>query len=231
MGIKKVEFSEDSYYHVYNRGVDKRLIFMDNHDRVRFQRALYYFNDLHPVDMRLIAKDTPLDIEGASFDKRKQLIDIGAYCFMPNHFHILVKTRNQDGLSRFMKKLGTGYAMYFNKKHKRTGILFEGTFKAKLIENDEYLRHMSLYIHTNALELKDPQWKEWSVNDVQAAHAFLESYQWSSYPRYLGKNEDAILNLNVFPEYFENSQAYKAFLGDWILNHEYQNDYEGASFA
>lgn len=231
MGIKKVEFTEDSYYHVYNRGVDKRLIFMDNHDRMRFQRALYFFNDLRPVDMRLITKDAPLVIEGASFDQRKQLIDIGAYCLMPNHFHVLVKTRSQDGLSRFMKKLGTGYAMYFNKKHRRTGILFEGTFKAKLIENNEYLRHMSVYIHTNALELKDPEWKERGVADIASAHDFLQQYKWSSYQHYLGEKNDAILNLNAFPKYFEDNGAHQSFLQDWIGNHEYRKDYEGASFV
>lgn len=226
MSTRKIEFTDDCYYHIYNRGVDKRLIFMNDRDRLRFLHVLYFCNDKKPIDMRLLSKEIP-----SSSDKRAPLVDIGAYCFMPNHFHVLVKTKRGEDLTVFMRKLGTGYAMYFNKIYKRTGRLFEGAFKAKLIENDEYLRHMSVYIHTNALELKDPKWKERGVIDGAMANDFLQKYRWSSYKHYLGEENDAILNLNVFPEYFQDGDAYKSFLSDWILNHEYRKAYEGNSFV
>ncbi len=226
--MRNIEFAEECYYHIYNRGVEKRKIFLDDFDRVRFLHSLYFFNDAKPISLReLNTKVSPL-YKGETFvkenDERKQIIDIGAYCLMPNHFHLLIKTRKQDSISLFMRKLGTGYTMYFNKKYKRTGVLFEGVFKAKLIERDEYLKHMSVYIHTNPLELFNPEWKERGIINMQGAHAFMEHYKWSSYPHYIGTKNDAILDLNVFPQYFQSGEEYKDILNDWISHHEYRRN-------
>ena len=222
--MRKTEFADNCYYHIYNRGVDKRKIFIHTHDYLRFVMALYLFNNSEPVDIANIPKVTPSS-EGVTFGNhhRREIVDIGAYCLMPNHFHLLIKSRDAKSLIIFMRKLGTGYAMYFNKKYKRTGRLFENAFKATLIEDDEYLRHSSIYIHMNPLKLSDSQWKENGVSDIRSAHKFLEGYQWSSYQHYLGEKKDNILNLDVFPKYFENSNAYKMFIEDWMLNYRYKN--------
>lgn len=214
--MRKTEFADDCYYHIYNRGVDKRKIFMDESDCARFQQSLFSLNDANAVVMRSIisAEAKPMQT------KREQLVDIGAYCLMLNHFHLLIKSKNAGGVAAFMQKLGTSYSMYFNKKHKRTGRLFENVFKASLIDGDEYLRHISIYIHTNPIKLLESHWKEQGIQNIQKAHDFLENYQWSSYPHYLEKKKDDALSLCAFPKYFESGNKYKAFLDDWIL-HDY----------
>ena len=210
--MRKTEIADNCYYHVYNRGVDKRKIFMDDYDYARFQSSLFFLNDSKPVIMRFINDQAERNGE--------PLVEIGAYCLMPNHFHLLIKTKSAAGFTAFMQKLGTSYAMYFNKKHKRTGRLFENAFKINLINKDEYLRHISIYIHTNPLKLLEPQWQVNKINGIQLAHNFLENYKWSSYPHYIKIKKDDILNLDAFPEYFQSGRDYKDFLENWVLNYD-----------
>ena len=92
--------------------------------------------------------------------RKETLVDIGAYCLMPNHFHLLIRETAEGNISRFMLKLQTGYPMYFNKKYQRTGALFEGKFKAKHITNDNHLKYLFAYLHLNPVKITDPQ--NWS---------------------------------------------------------------------
>src|SRR5690606_36166474 len=100
------------------------------------------------------------------FDRGKTLVEIGAYCLMPNHFHILLKSKEDDGISKFMNKLGTSYSMYFNRRYERTGILFQGRYKAKHVESDEYLKYLFSYSHLNPIKIIDPSWKDRGLKDV-----------------------------------------------------------------
>src|SRR6056297_96108 len=136
MSYRKDEFSPGEFYHIYNRGNSKQVIFKESSDYTRFQQLLFACNDPAPISIR-----DSQDLKGGVFSipRTDELVAVGAYCLMPNHFHLLLSPLIDEGVSQFMRKLGTGYAMYFNKKYDRTGGLFEGKFKAKLADNDEYL--------------------------------------------------------------------------------------------
>ncbi|MBI2052978.1 MAG: transposase [Candidatus Ryanbacteria bacterium] len=150
-----VSFAVGEYYHLYNRGNNKQPIFLSKNDYQRFQRLLYLCNSTQPVAM----KDIPAE-KIFLFERNKTLVDIGAYCIMPNHFHLLVKEKLKRGISMFIQKLATAYSMYFNKRRERTGKLFEGVFRSAHIDDDIHPRHLYAYIHLNPLGRVNKQWKE-----------------------------------------------------------------------
>src|SRR3989338_2657209 len=121
---RKFQFSVGEFYHLYNRGSNKMPIFLDDSYKKRFIKLLFVCNSKKPVVFKTI-QGLPLD----EIDRGETLVDIGSYCLMPNHFHLLIREKMENGISLFMEKLSTAYSMYFNKKNERTGGLFEGTFK------------------------------------------------------------------------------------------------------
>jgi putative transposase len=133
---------------------------------------------------------------------------------MPNHFHILIREKVENGLSIFMGKLSTAYAMYFNTKYERKGILFEGRFSAKHIDTDEYLNWVFSYIHLNPVKLIDSNWKEDGVSDPTKAESFMQNYRYSSYYDYfLGDRvEKIILDKDAFPEHFSQLNDFKELI-------------------
>ena len=210
---RTISFSEGEYYHIYNRGVEKRDIFMERRDYDRFIKLLYATNSTKPVVYREIENKLFSEI-----DREQQLVAIGAYCLMPNHFHLLVKEMSEGGISKFMEKLGTGYSMYFNKKYKRSGFLFQGNFKAEHVDSDEYLKYLYSYIHLNPVKLIDPEWKKFGIRDAASAKKFLEGYRDSSYLDYLSREreEKLILSKNEFPRYFDTPKDFGAYVHDWL---------------
>lgn len=134
------EYDIKQFYHVYNRGVEKRLIFLDNQDYVVFLGLVKkYLTGIKPDDSHNRHKFMHLGDE----------VKLISYCLMPNHFHLLLYQETADGISKFMRKLATGYVMYFNNRYDRVGGLFQGRYKASLVNSDPYLYHISRYIHTN----------------------------------------------------------------------------------
>ncbi len=210
---RKFNFSVDEYYHVYSRGVDKREIFMDDEDRERFLRLLYLSNSTKAIRFNDLK-----DLRYEEIDREEIKTAIGVYCLMPNHFHLLVRETTEGGISTFMGKLLTAYSTYFNKKYKRTGTLFESTFRARHVDNDNYLKYLFAYIHLNPVKLVDPEWKEFGIRDKKAAEEFLKNYRYSSYHEYMGlkREEGDTLTRNVFPEYFENAHSFDQFIKDWL---------------
>mgnify|MGYP005642564509 CR=1 FL=1 len=206
MAIRKTSFIVGEYYHVYNRGVDKRVIFNDNNDYRRFMALLYLCNGTESVVMRPLHnyQGVPLVVKIFSFERGEQLVDIGSYCLMPNHFHILVTERVEGGISQFMEKLATAYVMYFNTKNERRGSLFEGPFKVKHIDSDSYLNWVFSYIHLNPVKLVDSNWKESGISNPTAVKDFINDYKYSSYSDYfLGdRTESVILNKETFSDDF-----------------------------
>jgi putative transposase len=214
---RKLDFSTDEYYHVYNRGVEKREIFLNDGDEERFIRLLYLANSTKPFVFRDV-QNLPL-----SQIRRGDLrTSIGAYCLMPNHFHLLVRETQEGGISTFMEKLTTGYSMYFNKKYKRVGPLFQGRFKARHVNNDNYLKYLFAYIHLNPLKIIDADWKEKGITDPRKAKEYLNKYPYSSYDDFLGNRrpERVILNKVTFPEYFETVHDFEEYLEDWLTYNE-----------
>ena len=153
-----------------------------------------------------------------NFPRDKEIVNIGSYCLMPNHFHILITEIGEGNISRFMQKLSTAYAMYFNKKYQRSGSLFEGKFKAEHASSDKYLKYLFSYINLNPVKLIEPKWKEQGIKNRAKFLDYLNEYSYSSYQDYMGKIrlENKILNKSMFPEYFINRKDFEREIFDWI---------------
>ena len=175
-------FQNDYFYHVYNRGNRKQAIFTSYSDYERFLIKITDYKKKHPV--RILA-----------------------YCLMPNHFHILIQQLSSNALSKFMSDLCNSQTRYFNVKYESVGSLFQGRFKAKLIDSDEYLVHVSRYIHLNPLDLFPLAERElWER---------IMSYKWSSLPAYLSGKSNEIVAVEPILDYFSSKDPvldYKEFV-------------------
>ncbi len=160
--LSQSNFVQGGYYHVYNRGNNKQDIFKSTKDFNRYLENLKRF-------------------------KQKHNVTIIAYCLMPNHVHLLLRQNGPDPIPNFMQRTHTAYTMYFNLKHKTTGHVFEGPFKAKNIARDEYLLHLSRYIHLNPLGIVKR----------------LPAYKWSSYPAYTRGHDDKLTETKLILSYFK----------------------------
>jgi len=197
-------YQENGIYHVYNRGVEKRVIFMDTQD---YKTFLYFLKEylIHSDD---IARENK-SYKGRTFARRSFFgrVELLSYCLMPNHFHLLLRQVGEQDMTEFMKCLSTSYSIYFNNRHKRVGGLFQGRYKAILVNNDEYLLHLSRYIH---------------MNSERKGRTFVE-YDWSSYQDYLGLRNTKWVKpefiLGIFNDNMDNEMvgksAYKDFVEDY----------------
>ncbi len=144
-------------YHVYNRGVDKRIIFADERDYAVFLSFLKYALLSDSEKSKKDEFDPSLLTEAQRFNLRREglaeKVDLVSFCLMPNHFHLLLFQHSPDGITKLMRSIITGYSMYFNKRHKRVGSLFQGVYKASRINSDAYWWHVSRYIHLNPIDL------------------------------------------------------------------------------
>lgn len=207
MARRKTVLATNEVYHVYNRGVEKRDIFSNKRDYLRiFDLINYYrFADC-PIkysyfkDLSLEEKHTILkNLE----DRSRKLVDIYAFCLMPNHFHFLLKQLSDNGVSKFMAKITNGYSHYFNIRYERVGHLFQGNFGAKRIEDNEQLLHVHRYIHLNPVSSYLIDFKE------------LEKYIYSSYQDYLGLRR-GFCNSNEILSLFKSIDMYKKFIEDQV---------------
>jgi putative transposase len=197
------EYIKGGFYHVYNRGVDKKKIFRNKQDYIVFIRYLkeYLLPSKHP-DLIKLHESCP---------RRKpvncyQDITLLAYCLMPNHFHLFLKQKSEKGLQDFMRALNTSYVLYFNHKYNRIGPLFQGRYKAVLIDNEAYYLHISRYIHNNP-------------RDLSAKVRPLQNYSFSSYPDYLGLRNTNWLDTKIILSSFKNKRrganSYEEFVDDF----------------
>lgn len=210
---RKFSFSIGEFYHIYNRGNNKSIIFTNEEDRKRFIKLLYVCNSTKAVVYKTV-QGMPLE----KIERGETLVDVGAYCLMPNHFHLLFREKRENGISKFMEKLSTSYSMYFNKKYNRTGKLLEGRFRATHVSSDKYLKYLFSYIHLNPVKLIDPNWKENKITDRVKAKKYLAEYKFSSYLDYMGvkREEEKILNKGTFPKYFLNFKEFEQFIDEWL---------------
>ena len=221
--MKRPQFANNQIYHIYNRGVEKRDVFLEDKDRYRFIHDLFEFNDTEQVkNLFYYFNPKSIEVEPHYLAKerkpRKLLVEILAFVLMPNHFHLLLRQKRENGIVKFMQKLGTGYAMYFNKKNERVGPLFQGKFKAVIIKNHAYLIHLPYYIHLNPLELFFPSWPNYrgSTSLVEMIN-FLENYRWSSWLDYIGKeNFPSVTSREFLLEIFGSPQKYKKDTIEWL---------------
>lgn len=204
------------FYHIYNRGTEKRVVFFNRADYERFLALLYLCNSKKNIHLN---NYPGLNLnERLSLERANPVVNIGAYCLMPNHFHLIIQEKENAGISRFMQKVITGYTMYFNKRNERTGALFQGKFKATHAENDEYLKYLISYVHLNPIKLIDPHWKESGLKNKKCAEDFLSQYSYSSYLDYCGKKrlEEKIINKHALPKYFNSLANFKSVTQNWL---------------
>lgn len=221
------QFEPGKIYHVFNRGVEKRSIFLSDGDRWRFLQGMYLFNDesastnlLYRLEQEKgkmhfgILRDY-MKKEGI---ERKPLVRIMADCLKPNHFHLLIEEIRENGISRFMHKLGTGYTKYFNIKYERVGGLFQGPYKAVEIQRDTQLQYLLVYINViNPGQEIEPTLKEQGTQDVEGILKFAEEYPWSTHQEYLGKRDSIIVEKGVAENLFSTSEQYRDFARDILL--------------
>lgn len=220
--MREIKFGIDEYYHIYNRGVDKRIIFIDDRDYERFLCLMFMSNSRKNFSITKDSKDNWSFEKVLEMDRGEPLVSIGAWCLMPNHFHILLKERVEGGISKFMHKLTMGYSGYFNKKYLRKGSLFEGSFKVRYVDSDKYLKYLYSYIHLNPIGILDKGWKKKHIENISEAKKFVKDFKYSSYIDYLGKerSESKILNSAAFPKYFENISDFEKIMDFWMENSE-----------
>ncbi len=184
MGYRKGSFAPGEWYHCFTRSIDGRDVFTSQADYDRFTEALYLSNSKNRI-VRGNIKRTPHE-EIFSLDLgSNRLVAVGAYCIMPNHFHLLVKEVADGGVVQFMQRLGTSFAMYYNIKYLHIGNVFVKPFRSKHIDTDVYAQRVAEYIHLNPVELYEPQWKKGRVRNLRSLHRMLSEYQYSSLPDYL----------------------------------------------
>ncbi len=215
-------FETGSIYHVVNRGVEKRDIFLTLQDYSRFILGLEFCNDSEPTDLwTLIVGSDPTKLRERLEQKRKLgkdiIVKILGFALMPNHFHLVVQEIVDGGVSRFMQKLG-GYTTYFNKQHDRVGSLFQSRFKAVHIQSDSQLHTVFAYVHTNPIELWEFGWKERQIKDPGAAIKKLNEYRFSSYLDYIGKqNFQYVIDQKLFLNLYGNKAGCRRAVEDWVL--------------
>jgi putative transposase len=197
------EYRSDSFYHIYNRGVNKGDIFLSKFDYQSFLSFLKIY--LSPKNTKELQQSLEIAVGWQEKDKIIRLLRLNnfsqeisllAYCLMPNHFHLLIKQSTSIAIQSFIRSLLSKYSMYFNFIHKRTGPLFEGRYKAVLVKSEEQLVHLSRYIHLNPKE-KSSTWK------------------YSSLPNYLGQINQIWVKSNEILSYFSEEKpgfSYKSFI-------------------
>jgi putative transposase len=195
------QYTPEAYYHIFNRGVDKSKIFVDSTDYAVFLSFL----------KRHLSHEAKKDLKNRPYLNLSQEIELLAFCLMPNHFHLFVYQTQAESFTKLLRSVCTSYTMYFNNKYKRVGHLFQGRFKASLIENDAYLQHISRYIHLNPED-----YKHW---------------EWSSLSYYLGKKSADWLNTKKILSLFDDSaDSYEQFMDDYS-NYEKSLDLLSANLA
>jgi REP element-mobilizing transposase RayT len=157
--MRKQSIITNQYYHIYNRGVDKRDIFMDKDDINRFIESINEFNQIDGIGSLANLRKSQSQIESKPLSKEPLVLIVG-YCLNPNHFHFILKQSVDGGIAKFMQKLQGGYTYYFNVKNFRSGSLFQGTFKSQIIDNENYFNKLIGYVNKNYQVHNIPKDKE-----------------------------------------------------------------------
>lgn len=215
-------------FHILNRGVEKRKVFMTEEDSDRFAHNLYDFNDTDNTVMsyfnrrKYFSAVRPPKSGGKT---KKQLVDVICWALMPNHPHILVQESVDGGASMFSKKIFGGYTGYFNEKNERSGVLFQGRSKIIKVTQDPHFIHLPFYIMTNPIDIIEPSWRENGIQNFNRVIKFLENYRYSSFLDLIGKeNFPHTLNKQAFYEmFFTNEKQFRKDFIDWLKGYKANN--------
>lgn len=222
--MRKTEFANGEFYHIYNRGTDRRTIFEEPYDLQRFFESMKDFNAEDPIgsmyEYSFVKKQ--LGSSTSKLRKSKPLVNFIAYCLNPNHFHFLLEQVTDDGISKFMHRLSTGYTKYFNKKYKRNGALFSGRYKSIHVGTNEYLLRLSAYVNLNN-----------KVHHIDNGESGLPVYSsWGEYEN--EETKKAICKKDIILDQFQSHKEYNAFAKDALkqilINKEKDKELNGILF-
>lgn len=212
MPYRNIPFVNNQVYHVFNRSIASQPIFIDRLDYERMLELVNYYRFKKPPlrfsHYKRLSKEQKEKYENSFMINKSPMLEILAYCIMPNHVHFLLRPKISNAVSDFMRNLQNSYAKYFNTKRKRTGSLFQFMFKAVRVETDEQLIHVSRYIHLNP------------VTSYIVEARDLESYQWSSFKDYI-LGVDSFISKEMILSHFKSTQEHKKFIFDQA---EYQRE-------
>ncbi len=189
--MRPYTFLTGDYYHIYNRGVDKRDIFLDQYDYLRFMKSLYTINNkVHKPGNSISKYSSKLLLKNDLF------ASVHCFCLMPNHYHLLVEQVNDNGITKLMNRLGNSYTKYFNEKYKRKGRLFSSSFQSVSVKSTEQLIHLSRYIHNNPKKINER----------------ISSYTWSSLRAYLNDKIYPFISTNKIMSHFISKDDYLQYI-------------------
>ena len=235
MPHKPREFAVEEIYHIILRRVGDKKLFRDINDYFRAIFCICEFNNAKSVGIRrrtaerMKFKKYIEEMKKRQFvpdenlvekDQRDLLVEVLSFSFMPNHIHLLIKEIRKGGISKFMLKLGSGYAVYYQTKYKMRskGHFFQERFTAVHIKGEEQLRNAFVYIHSNPISLVEPHWKEEGIKNPVKVIKFLEKeYRWSSFFDYIGKkNFPSVTSRNFLLDIMGGEENCKKAVEDWI---------------
>lgn len=203
--MRKIKITPGEYYHIFNRGVEKRSIFLEIKDWTRFLFLILHLQS--PIVFDNVRRNIETYFKHGYFVEPagtkkiilQRFVELVAFAIMPNHFHLIVRESEELGVARYLQRIQEAYSKYFNIKYDHKGHLFQGTYRAAHVEDNEQLLHLSAYIHKNPRELSE--WKNKEQN-----------YPWSSYQDYVQNRWGGLLRTEVVTDQFPNPTAYKEFV-------------------
>ena len=217
--MRKYPLVENEYYHIYNRGGDKRNIFSSDKDFCRFLLSMNLLNDEQDglmIKWRDFQKNNPgravlSDFLTSDVRKRKPLVEINAFSLLSNHYHFITKQKLDRGIERFMQKLGNSYTKYFNEKYDRNGALFQGKFKSTRIASTGQLLRMSVYVNCNS-----------EIHGISSAR----NCKWCGFPEYLNEREKGLCDKKTIISHFRNKKDYQNYAEENIKDFQERKEDE-----
>ena len=202
-------FQNETFYHICNRGVDKRKVFMNEKDYARFLVSMREFNQIDSIgsiflkNYQVKRNRNPKASDASNFEASDALglVEIIAYCLNPNHYHLLLRQRRDNGISKFMHKIGMGYTNFINAKYNRSGSLFQGKYKAFEIKSEGKLWETSFYVNGNA-----------EIHGIDKCN----KWPWSSCLDYLCLRNGSLCSKNVILKEFKSKNEYRNLLFNYI---------------
>lgn len=223
---------EGGIFHLLNRGVEKRKIFLNNTDYLRFTHNLRDFNDRNNVDQSYYVRrrHETLQPGDIALSEKEKIVDLLCWALMPNHPHLFIMEREIGNAGIFSRKVFGGYTMYFNEQNKRSGVLFQGKTKIIQIKQDAHFLYLPFYIHANPLDLFQPKWKDGGISDIDGAIKFLEEYRWSNLRDIIGAGNGEFAHLTnkklFFDMFSTNEKQYRKNFREWIASKESKHGFQ-----
>jgi len=219
---KREKIITEEIYHIYNRGVEKRDVFMSDQDYVRFIHDLFEFNDINPTHNLnyYFEQSMEVGLPKIGRGKRKLFVELMAFCLMPNHYHLIARQKRDGGITEFMRKLGTGYTNYFNQKYERVGPLFQGKYKYVRLNSEKHFIYLPYYVHLNPLGLKFNRQQK-NTGEIMR---FLKNYKWSSFPDYVGiKNFPSVTQREFLNKILGKPEQHKKDIIKWLMDSDIED--------